>query len=745
MRTFVHVLAVAAILFPALLPAQEAPRAHESVRSIRTLDAKRLEKGELVMVEGIVLFAGFIGFTMHDGEFAIQVALERDIPRPVQGERVRVEGVTGTNLPGGFTYPLIVASRLTHLGPGILPKAKETTVRELAGFRDWDQWVAVEGRVIDQSWSNGERHLFLGASDGWAVIHVRNTPRETFSPDLVGARIRATGVNQGFDHTPVNAMMVPDPSHWSVLDPAPRDDAALPLKTFADLNGDDVPVDRLVRIRAGVVHVAGDGQVFLRDEEGSAARLTGFDPLPKPTPSEGERSDLTPLPSLRPGDRIEAVGFSAGGDGDRWLRYARVRVLAPVAEGGAVPGPVQSTVEAVLAGETINQLVTVSGRLLEKTNLPLGPGRHRSVLRLEHEGHLIQARLDSPERDPFASLRIDHLLEVSGILAGNERAEGTLLMRSPQDAISRGLTLSALFRRVWVWGALAVILFGLFALWIGSLRRSLSRVERAEASVRELNATLEDRVRERTSELEGARAELDRALGQERELNALKSRFVAMVSHEFRTPLGVTMSALELLRHHRARLPDAKQGELLDDIFSATLRMSGLMEQILVLGRADSGKMAVNPVPIDLPGLVRRLVEETLASSQRENPVEYDFTGDLDPVTLDESLLRLILGNLISNAVKYSPDKGTIRIKAAREGGQVRVEIADEGIGIPAEDQPHLFEAFHRATNVGEISGTGLGLLLVKRCVGIHQGDISFESEAGRGTTFRVRLPVDPV
>jgi signal transduction histidine kinase len=102
-----------------------------------------------------------------------------------------------------------------------------------------------------------------------------------------------------------------------------------------------------------------------------------------------------------------------------------------------------------------------------------------------------------------------------------------------------------------------------------------------------------------------------------------------------------------------------------------------------------------------------------------------------------------MLGNLLTNAVKYSPDSGTIRAHARREGDHVLLEISDEGIGIPVEDQAHLFEAFHRASNVGETSGTGLGLLLVKRCVEIHLGTIAFESTVGRGTTFRVTLPID--
>ncbi len=297
--------------------------------------------------------------------------------------------------------------------------------------------------------------------------------------------------------------------------------------------------------------------------------------------------------------------------------------------------------------------------------------------------------------------------------------------------------------RGWVWGSAAAVVITLSALWIDALRRSLARVKAAEARERDLNATLEERVLQRTAELEAARVDLDIALGQERELNQLKTRFVATVSHEFRTPLGVTMSALELLRHHRDRLSAEKQGELLDDIFSATLRMSALMEQILLLGQAESGKMRRRLAPLDLPALCRRLATESLAACTRTNPVDFHFSGELSPVLLDESLLRLILGNLLTNAIKYSPPDGTVTIRANREEDGVVITIADQGIGIPPDDQGRLFEAFYRAANVGETSGSGLGLLLVKRCTEIHGGVVNFDSAVGGGTTFQVSLPLE--
>lgn len=295
-----------------------------------------------------------------------------------------------------------------------------------------------------------------------------------------------------------------------------------------------------------------------------------------------------------------------------------------------------------------------------------------------------------------------------------------------------------------LWLPVGAALAGVILLvaWITSLRRALARRDRAEAESRALNATLEERVAGRTAELEKARNELDHALAQERDVNELKSRFIAMVSHEFRTPLGVTMSALELLRHHRARLPADKQEELLEDIFSSTLRMSGLMEQVLLLGRVEAGRVACRPAPVNLAELCGKLADESRSATNRREPIEVRCEGDLSDVRVDEGLVRHILTNLLSNAVKYSPEGSAIDFRARREGETVEFVVADQGIGIPEEDQPRLFEAFHRASNVGDISGTGLGLLLVKRCVEVHGGEIALRSQAGQGTAFTVRLPL---
>jgi PAS domain S-box-containing protein len=279
----------------------------------------------------------------------------------------------------------------------------------------------------------------------------------------------------------------------------------------------------------------------------------------------------------------------------------------------------------------------------------------------------------------------------------------------------------------------------------GSLGRQIGQfIQRAEAEdeVRRLNRELEQRIAGRTAELEKAKEDLRRALEQERELGELKSRFVSMVSHEFRTPLGITMSAVELLRNYLDRLPKDKLAELLNDIHSSTLRMSGLMEQVLLLGRVEAGRVAFQSAPLQLKTLGARLTDETHSATQHKCPIEFRAEGKLAGARGDEALLRHIFSNLLSNAVKYSCAGRPVEFELRREGGDAAFMVRDRGIGIPEADQARLFEAFHRGGNVGEITGTGLGLLIVKRCVEMHRGTITFDSHAGEGTTFTVRLPL---
>jgi PAS domain S-box-containing protein len=236
--------------------------------------------------------------------------------------------------------------------------------------------------------------------------------------------------------------------------------------------------------------------------------------------------------------------------------------------------------------------------------------------------------------------------------------------------------------------------------------------------------------------------EIREALEQQKQLNELRSRFVAMTSHEFRTPLAAIMSAEELLRHYGERLPKAERDEILDGIATGVQRMSRMMDRVLLLGKADAGMLDFQPQRIDVGKLCRQFVDEAhKLQPNGHSEVKLTIADDACEGSYDEKLLRHIFSNLLSNALKYSPGGGEVRFDVRRRDSTTVFEVADRGIGIPAEEVGHLFGSFHRASNVGAIQGTGLGLAIVKNAVDRHGGVIEVESELGSGTTFRVSLP----
>jgi PAS domain S-box-containing protein len=238
-------------------------------------------------------------------------------------------------------------------------------------------------------------------------------------------------------------------------------------------------------------------------------------------------------------------------------------------------------------------------------------------------------------------------------------------------------------------------------------------------------------------------SEIREALEQQKALNELRSRFVAMTSHEFRTPLAAILSAEELLRHYGDRLPPAERIEVLDSIAAGVQRMSRMMDRVLLLGKADAGMLEFEPRQLELAPLCRQLVEEARAQQpEQANEVALQVGDGAGRGVYDEKLLRHIFSNLLSNALKYSPGGGAVRFDVRREGASTVFEVADSGIGIPPDEVTHLFETFHRASNVGAIQGTGLGLAIVKNAVEKHGGAIEVTSALGEGTSFTVRLPV---
>ncbi len=246
------------------------------------------------------------------------------------------------------------------------------------------------------------------------------------------------------------------------------------------------------------------------------------------------------------------------------------------------------------------------------------------------------------------------------------------------------------------------------------------------------------------SERYKAQQDIQAALDKQRELNVLKSSFVAMTSHEFRTPLASILSSEELLRHYGERLGAEERDELFNSIEAAVRRMAEMLDKVLTIGRGDADLMEFRPRPLDLAALCRKLRDDAItmpASGQPARELELSLALDDARVVADEKLLRHILGNLMSNAIKYSPGGGVVQVAVREQEAWLVFEVADQGIGIPEDELPRLFDTFHRAANVGNIPGTGLGLAIVKRAVECHGGSIAVRSQAGQGTCFTVRIP----
>jgi len=246
------------------------------------------------------------------------------------------------------------------------------------------------------------------------------------------------------------------------------------------------------------------------------------------------------------------------------------------------------------------------------------------------------------------------------------------------------------------------------------------------------------------SERKQAEQETARALETERELTQLKSQFIDVASHEFRTPLTVILSAAEFLERYYAKLNEEKKRHYLQRIIESAQRMREMIEDVLILSRLDAGKIALHLAPIDLTPFCRRLMEEVEEETNYSHKIHWrlDYAPlDNDNMTGDARILYPIFVNLLSNAIKYSPRVQSVDFQVRLTAEQVIVTVADQGIGIPLQDLPYVFESFHRGANVEEISGTGLGLNIVKRYVELHGGQITVHSQVGAGSEFTVTLP----
>ncbi|MGL5833160.1 MAG: ATP-binding protein [Waterburya sp.] len=241
--------------------------------------------------------------------------------------------------------------------------------------------------------------------------------------------------------------------------------------------------------------------------------------------------------------------------------------------------------------------------------------------------------------------------------------------------------------------------------------------------------------------------EIRKSLAREKELRELKSGFISMASHEFRNPLSSILLCVQNLQENPVEINDANREFYLQSIQDAALTMNSLLEDVLILSKAESDKQTLKREPIDLRIFCANIIQK-LAAIYDDKIVYFDYQLTCPKVNLDQTTLRHILNNLLSNALKYSPAKTTVdliiteQIEPSGIKSGIKIEVCDRGIGIPQESQKHLFESFYRAGNTGAFPGTGLGLAIVKKSVDLYQGSITVDSQVGQGTKIIVQLPI---
>ncbi len=261
---------------------------------------------------------------------------------------------------------------------------------------------------------------------------------------------------------------------------------------------------------------------------------------------------------------------------------------------------------------------------------------------------------------------------------------------------------------------------------------------KAEEELQRSNQELEDRVEQRTAELREAEHSVREALEKERELHALKSRFVAMASHEFRTPLSTIMGSVDLIGRYAGG--DEKVEKHVSRIRTKVRELTAMLNEFLSLERIEQGHVQASPVEFDIVYQCIEQLEELRGLAKSGQSIDYDHGGEERSLTTDRQMLGHVITNLVTNALKYSPEHTRIALRTSIANGRLSITVEDHGMGIPIEDQQHLFERFFRGSNVMTIQGTGLGLNIVKRYLDLLGGDITFTSAPGR-TVFRVDMP----
>ncbi|WP_225865836.1 PAS domain-containing sensor histidine kinase [Dyadobacter aurulentus] len=286
-----------------------------------------------------------------------------------------------------------------------------------------------------------------------------------------------------------------------------------------------------------------------------------------------------------------------------------------------------------------------------------------------------------------------------------------------------------------------------FVIDITERKKQENRIIEANLEIQKLNAELEERVEQRTRELalaiqrvEQSQEEVIRALKKERELNNMKSQFVTIASHEFRTPLATILSSASLIGRYPKTEDEEKRQKHVQRIKSTVANLTEILNDFLSIGKLEEGRVKSIPVQTNLQEFARNLIEEIKGLCKEDQQIRFSFEGEPE-VWLDKQLLRNVLFNLLSNAIKYSEPGKSIFLRIKTESKAIHIQVEDQGIGIPQADQLHIFDRFFRAQNAGNAQGTGLGLNIVQNYMDLMGGKVDFTSDTGKGTVFNLFLP----
>jgi len=278
-------------------------------------------------------------------------------------------------------------------------------------------------------------------------------------------------------------------------------------------------------------------------------------------------------------------------------------------------------------------------------------------------------------------------------------------------------------------------------------RQQKAELERVTSEIKKLNSELEQKVADRTmmlretlAQLETSKDELEHALEKEKELSDLKSRFVSTVSHEFRTPLAAVLSSASLLGKYTKEEDQEKREKHVARIKEGVKHLNMMLEDLLSLGKLEEGLVEAKKDTVPCKAFMDDFISDMKEILKHGQQIKFVHEGS-DEVFTDKRLLKNILLNLVSNAIKFSPEDSTIEVGCSNKKEQMVLTVKDNGIGISAEDQQHLFERFFRARNAANIQGTGLGLHIVSKYIELLNGKIELQSEENKGTIFTISIP----